>query len=48
MIRITAYFDVDTDNKKVAYTLVRCLLKKGWDEPFYRDRRIRFAGLDIP
>ena len=48
MIRITAYFDVDTDNKKVAHTLVHCLLKKGWDEPFYRDRRIRFAGVDKP
>ena len=48
MIRITAYFDVDTDNKKVAYTIVDCLLKKGWDEPFYRDRRIRYAGADKP
>jgi hypothetical protein len=48
MIRITAYFDVDTDNQKVAYTLVDAMLKRGWDEPFFRDRRIHYAGADKP
>ena len=46
MIRVKAYFDVETDNTAVAYTLVDMMLKRGFDEPFYRDRRIRYAGAD--
>jgi hypothetical protein len=48
MIRITAYFDVETDIPSVAYTLVDVLLKRGWEEPFFRDRRIKYAGSDKP
>ena len=48
MIRIASYFDVETDNEKVAYTLVDAMLTRGWDEPFFRDRRVRYAGSDKP
>lgn len=45
MINIIACFKVDVDNEKVAYTLVKAMLEHGWDNPEFRDKRVRFMGV---
>lgn len=48
MINIIACFKVDVDNEKVAYTLVKAMLEHGWDNPEFRDKRVRFMGVRGP
>ena len=45
MISMAVRFEIDTDNPKVAYTILDVMLTKGWDEPWFRDRRVKYKGI---
>ena len=45
MISMTVRFEIDTDNPKVAYTILNTMLTRGWDEPWFRDKRVEYKGI---
>ena len=45
MISMAVRFEIDTDNPKVAHTILDVMLTRGWDEPRFRDRRIEYKGI---
>lgn len=45
MISMAVRFEIDTDNPKAAHTILDVMLTRGWDEPWFRDRRVKYKGI---
>ena len=45
MVTLTVKFDINTTSYKVAYTILDTMLTRGWEEPWFRDKRVKFLGI---
>jgi len=45
MVTLTARFEINTDSHTVAHTILDMMLTRGWDEPFFQDKRVEYKGI---
>jgi len=45
MVKLTVKFEINTNSYKVAHTILEMMLTRGWDEPGFRDKRVKYKGI---
>jgi hypothetical protein len=45
MVKLTVKFEINTESYKVAHTILEMMLTRGWDEPGFRDNRVKYKGI---